>query len=142
MSPVDAKPVWRKGGDAERELKLIAIENPWAGRGREGERWRSSLRKSWPKRTSKQQRQQTEASVSALVRSAHASLSAMDRNDFQAAMVLPSQLRAAAQLQQMQRWEALQDTQNNILHLMQEVMLKKARTVEEPAKRWDELIRG
>jgi hypothetical protein len=26
LRPLDGKSVWRKGGDAERELKLIAIE--------------------------------------------------------------------------------------------------------------------
>jgi TIR domain-containing protein len=154
LRPVDAKPVWRKGGDAERDLALIVIEiNAFVQVAKEAmeklaeeefahERLLPLLPEKPAHEKIERERLEKEASVSSLMRSVHDSLAAVDKQDYRSALsLLSSRFQAEAQKEQMQRWQVLQDTQAKIFDVLQSATLNKARRNQESYKKWDEYIR-
>jgi hypothetical protein len=67
-------------------------------------------------------------------------LQQLQNTDYQNAMTVATQMQANNQVQQMQRWQILQDTQTKIFEIQQSVTQNKAQTQDKAYKKWDEYV--
>jgi hypothetical protein len=149
LLPRDAQPVWRKGGDVERELKLIVIElAAFAATAREAMRKVAGLATVFEEQQKKNREQQEknarrqletiererrdqEAFVSKLMQSVHDSLAAIDNSDYETALNVLSRVEARTPLEQKLRRQVIQDMRT----------ILEARKQSEAYELWDEYIR-
>jgi hypothetical protein len=140
MRPLNGKPVWRRGGDSERELKLIAIEMDALAKIAQ-EAMEKAAQAAVAQEEIDRQRRAKESQLLTLVQSTQASIVAAENEDYRTALHILTQTETDRQKQTMQQWQILRDTQIKLFAVMKDVTIKGARSSDDAFKSFDDYIR-